>query len=79
MWREIAAIHTSRPDANQTNKYIEGVSGTIDYGGDIGRHVPQDKPLAVLRVQGGEVDPELQGFCGKSVARAPDSWCPADG
>ncbi|MBB1152957.1 hypothetical protein [Amycolatopsis dendrobii] len=79
VWREIAAIHTSRPDANQTNKYIEGVSGTIDYGGDIGRHVPQDKPLAVLRVQGGEVDPELQGFCGKAVFRAPDPWCPADG
>ncbi|WP_409185305.1 ABC transporter substrate-binding protein [Amycolatopsis sp. VS8301801F10] len=79
VWREIAAIHTSRPDANQTNKYIEGVSGTIDYGGDIGRHVPQDKPLAVLRVQGGEVDPELQGFCGKAVSRAPDPWCPADG
>ncbi|WP_037361171.1 ABC transporter substrate-binding protein [Amycolatopsis orientalis] len=79
VWREIAAIHTSRPDADQTNKYIEGVSGTIDYGGDIGRHVPQDKPLAVLRVQGGEVDPEPQGFCGKTVARAPDSWCPADG
>ncbi|MGW4401609.1 ABC transporter substrate-binding protein [Amycolatopsis nivea] len=79
VWREIAAIHTSRPDANQTNKYIEGVSGTIDYGGDIGRHVPQDKPLAVLRVQGGEVDPELQGFCGKAVVRPPDSWCPADG
>ncbi|MFC3510310.1 hypothetical protein ACFORO_09065 [Amycolatopsis halotolerans] len=79
VWREIAAIHTSRPDANQTNKYIEGVSGTIDYGGDIGRHVPQDKPLAVLQVQGGEVDPALQGFCGKAVVRPPDSWCPADG
>lgn len=79
VWREIAAIHTSRPDANQINKYIEGVSGTIDYGGDIGRHVPQDKPLAVLQVQGGEVDPALQGFCGKSVLRAPDPWCPADG
>ncbi|MFE3174035.1 hypothetical protein ACFXPA_01300 [Amycolatopsis sp. NPDC059090] len=79
VWREITAIHTSRPDANQTNKYIEGVSGTIDYGGDIGRHVPQDKPLAVLQVQGGEVDPALQGFCGKAVVRAPDPWCPADG
>ncbi|WP_020665064.1 ABC transporter substrate-binding protein [Amycolatopsis benzoatilytica] len=78
VWREITAIHTSRPDVNQTNKYIEGASGAIDYGGDIGRHVPQEKPVAVLQVQGGEVVPALQGFCGKTIVRQSDQWCPAD-
>ncbi|WP_033293882.1 ABC transporter substrate-binding protein [Amycolatopsis jejuensis] len=79
VWREITAIHTSRPDANQTNKYIEGVTGTIDYGGDIGRNVPENKPVAVLRVEGGEVDAALHGFCGKAVVHSSDPWCPADG
>ena len=80
VWREITAIHTSQLDANsnRTNKYIEGASGAIDYGGDIGRHVPQDKPVTVLQVQGGEVVPGPQGFCGKTIVRSSDWWCPAD-
>ncbi|MEV0071544.1 hypothetical protein [Amycolatopsis sp. NPDC050768] len=78
VWREITAIHTSRPDDRQTNKYIEGVTGTIDYGGDIGRHVPEAKPVSVLRVEGGEVVRGLQGFCGMAAGRTSDGWCPAD-
>jgi ABC-type branched-subunit amino acid transport system substrate-binding protein len=78
VWREITAIHTSRPDARQTNKYIEGVTGTIDYGGDISRNVPEDKPVAVLRVEGGEVDRTPQAFCGLAVDHASDRWCPTD-
>lgn len=78
VWREITAIHTSRPDESQTNKYIEGVTGTIDYGGDIARHVPEAKPISVLRVEGGEVDRALHGFCGMAAGRTSDRWCPAD-
>lgn len=50
IWREITAIHTSRPDGKQVNKYLEGVTGIIDYGGDISRNVPQNKPVAVMGV-----------------------------
>lgn len=76
IWREITAIHTSQPDAQQTNKYIEGVTGTIDYGGDIGRNVPENKPVAVVRVNGGEVDPDIPAFCGTSASRPSEPWCP---
>ncbi|WP_329066885.1 hypothetical protein [Amycolatopsis sp. NBC_01480] len=79
VWREITAIHTSRENPQQTNKYIEGVTGTIDYGGDISRNVPENKPVAVLRVEGGEVVRTLQGFCGLAVGRSSDPWCPTDG
>jgi hypothetical protein len=77
IWREITAIHTSQPDAQQTNKYIEGVTGTIDYGGDIGRNVPENKPVAVMRVEGGEVDHHIPAFCGTASGRQQDPWCPA--
>ena len=76
IWREITAIHTSAPDERQTNKFIEGVTGTIDYGGDIGRNVPEGKPVAVLRVEGGEVDGQIRGFCGSATGRTADPWCP---
>jgi len=76
IWREITAIHTSAPDEQQTNKFIEGVTGTIDYGGDIGRNVPEGKPVAVLRVEGGEVDGQIRGFCGSATGRTADPWCP---
>ncbi|GAA4545922.1 type 1 periplasmic-binding domain-containing protein [Amycolatopsis samaneae] len=78
VWREITAVHTSRPDARQTNKYIEGVTGTIDYGGDISRNVPENKPVAVLRVEGGEVSRTIQAFCGNAAGRTADPWCPVE-
>ncbi|HET6503761.1 MAG TPA: hypothetical protein VFG87_23675 [Amycolatopsis sp.] len=78
VWREITAIHTSQPDAHQINKYLEGVSGTIDYGGDITRNVPENKPVAVLRVDGGQVDQNSLAFCGEADGLAPAAWCPTD-
>ncbi|MDT8911617.1 hypothetical protein [Amycolatopsis sp. PS_44_ISF1] len=56
-----------------------GVTGTIDYGGDISWNVPETKPVAVLRVEGGEVVRTLQGFCGLAVGHTSGPWCPADG
>ncbi|MET8998422.1 hypothetical protein [Amycolatopsis sp. NPDC004169] len=78
IWREITAIHTSRPGAEQVNKYLEGVTGTIDYGGDISRNVPQNKPVAVMGVSGGEVDKSVHGFCGAADGPTSDTWCPPD-
>jgi hypothetical protein len=78
VWREITAIHTSLPGTKQVNKHIDGVTGIIDYGGDISRNVPENKPVAVLRVDGGEVDNGL-AFCGQATGRSSAVWCPATG
>lgn len=79
VWREITAIHTSPTGQPHANNFIEGVTGAIDYGGDITRHVPEDKPVAILRVHDGEVDPKLSGFCGRATDSPPSSWCPTTG
>jgi ABC-type branched-subunit amino acid transport system substrate-binding protein len=78
IWREITAIHTST-GADPTNKVIEGVTGTIDYGGDISRNVPENKPVAILRVEGAEVDKTLSGFCGQASGQVASAWCPVSG
>ncbi len=76
VWREITAIHTSAAAA-QINKHIDGVTGAIDYGGDIARHVPLNKPIAIMRVENGEVLPTIQAFCGTATGIPAASWCPA--
>lgn len=79
VWREITAIHTSPTGQPHANNSIEGVTGAIDYGGDITRHVPEDKPVAILRVDDGEVDQKLSGFCGHATDPPPFPWCPTTG
>ncbi|MBS2966086.1 hypothetical protein KGA66_23780 [Actinocrinis puniceicyclus] len=69
VWREITAIHGP-------NNLIAGVSGTIDFGGDVTEHVPQNKPVAILRVDKGGVDPILAGFCGNAADHPASPWCP---
>jgi hypothetical protein len=72
VWREITDIHGSQAQY----RLIDGVSGTIDYGGDITRQVPLHKPVAVLQVLGGEVNPNIVGLCGTAVGFNPSAWCP---
>ncbi|WP_216903249.1 hypothetical protein [Nocardia alni] len=72
VWREITDIHGSPTQHHQ----IDGVSGTIDYGGDITRQVPLNKPLAILQVVHGDVDPDILGFCGTAAGHTPSQWCP---
>ncbi|MBV9843752.1 MAG: hypothetical protein JOZ47_01575 [Kutzneria sp.] len=72
VWREITDIH----DSPTQHRFINGVTGTIDYGGDITRHVSVDKPVAILRVHDGEVDTHVVGFCGTATGHAQSSWCP---
>jgi hypothetical protein len=76
VWRELTAIHHSQ--SGLPDNAIVGVTGQIDFGGDITRHVPLDKPVAILRVAGGEVEPKPVGLCGTDASFRPQSsWCPA--
>ncbi|MQY20064.1 type 1 periplasmic-binding domain-containing protein [Nocardia macrotermitis] len=72
VWREITDIH----DAENQHLQIDGVSGTVDYGGDITRQVPKDKPVDIVQVHQGKVNGEIVGFCGSSKGHQPSSWCP---
>jgi hypothetical protein len=75
VWREIAAIHNSQPGHPQVNNAIAGVSGQIDFGGDIDRHVPLSKPVAIMQVGNGEVDNHPAGFCGQDIDYPSSPWC----
>lgn len=68
VWREITDIHN--------NRHIDGVSGSIDYGGDITRQVPVRKPVDIMQVVKGDVNTDIVGFCGVSVGHTPSTWCP---
>jgi ABC-type branched-subunit amino acid transport system substrate-binding protein len=50
---------------------LDGESGRIDFRKG---QVPPKKPVAVLRVQGGQV--RMQGFCGELRNQRPADWCP---
>jgi hypothetical protein len=76
VWREITNIHA--PKTPQDNELIEGVTGTIDFGGDIPRHVPRNKPITILRVHNGEIDPNAVETCEVINGRANPAWCPTD-
>ena len=78
VWREITDIHTPAANEQGDNNFIEGVTGAIDYGGDITRHVPRDKTTAILQVTDGEVQPALVGFCGDLTGQVQSAWCPQD-
>jgi ABC-type branched-subunit amino acid transport system substrate-binding protein len=72
VWREITSIHNP---TTGVHRQIDGVSGTIDYGGDVTQQVPLNKPVAILQVVQGEVSPDIVGICGNT--RHPESsWCP---
>jgi hypothetical protein len=73
VWREITDIHGSQAQ----HRLIDGVSGTIDYGGDIARQVPLHKPVAILQVRHGEVNPNIVGLCGTAAGFTPSAWCPS--
>jgi hypothetical protein len=75
VWREITAIHNSQ--SGPPDNAMVGATGKIDFGGDIARHVPLDKPVAILRVTGGEVEAKPVGLCGNDPSFRPQSsWCP---
>ncbi|MFC3963297.1 hypothetical protein [Nocardia jiangsuensis] len=79
VWREITAIHTPQQDDGQPSKALEGVTGTIDYGGDIARNVPLNKPITVVHVMDGEVVPDFRGYCGPpepDPEQRSEDWCP---
>lgn len=76
VWREITDIHTS--EAQNVHKSIVGSTGIIDFGGDITRHVPLNKPVAIRRVIHGEIDSSLVELCETVNGHAYPAWCPKD-
>lgn len=76
VWREITEIHTSRDQ--QTNQFYQGVTGVIDFGGDNTHQVPPYKPVKILQVNNGEVDPALVGICKSPTDPDEPAWCPRD-
>jgi len=73
VWREIADIHSWGPGHQ---RQISGVSGTIDYNGNVANQVPLNKPVDIMQVQNGEVSRDIVGFCGDAVGHTQYSWCP---
>lgn len=71
VWRQIGAI---------SNPGLRAASGTIDFGGRVDRKVPVNKLVPILRVRGGEVDPEVL-LCGPPPPTEPRTqpWCPLEG
>ena len=76
VWREIANIHT--PKTPQDDEHIDGVTGTIDFGSDTPRHVPRNKPITILRVRNGEIDPNTVEICEVINGQTNPTWCPTD-
>jgi ABC-type branched-subunit amino acid transport system substrate-binding protein len=76
VWREITDIHSAQTSQPGADKAIDGATGTIDNNGDITRHVPLNKQIAILQVRNGKVDPNVQGLCGTVAGRVPSTWCP---
>ncbi|WP_107081813.1 hypothetical protein [Streptomyces sp. SBT349] len=68
VWQALSRIHGDAA--------LDGASGLIDFGGDVGRQTPLDKLISVQRVHGAE-RPEQVGFCGRLGGREESAWCPA--
>ena len=68
VWRQVSAI---------TGPGLRGASGYIDFGGRIDRRVPLNKPVLVMKVVNGEVQPEAE-YCGPppSQDQRTQPWCP---
>lgn len=76
--REISAAALSRQITKLGS--FQGVTGTFDYGDANRPNVPRHKPVTVMRVRHGDVDPEIQAYCGELPGRrrSPEPWCPPD-
>jgi hypothetical protein len=70
VWRQISSI------SGRTG--FAGASGYIDFGSDVNRHVPIDKPVLVLKVRNGSVLNDASGYCGVHGDPRTQPWCPTD-
>lgn len=71
VWRELSNLHRDRN--------FTGATGVIDFGGDLTRDVPLNKPVMILQVRDGKVHDTLIGFCGGNADRRREvnHPCPA--
>ncbi len=74
LWWALASI---TDDQGVQRKY-DGVTGAIDFGGEVSRRVPLNKPISILRVEGGTPHANERAFCGSRVDPATQPWCPFD-
>jgi hypothetical protein len=74
LWWALASI----TDDNGVNKKYDGVTGAIDFGGEVSRRVPLNKPISILRVESGTPNASEHAFCGSRVDPATQPWCPFD-
>jgi hypothetical protein len=70
VWRQISSI------SGRTG--FAGASGYIDFGANVNRHVPIDKPVLVLKVRNGSVLNDASGYCGVHGDPRTQPWCPYD-
>lgn len=75
VWREITDIHTSTTNTKTLPGALDGATGEIDFGGQIDQHVPLNKPVVILTVQGAG-QPTSPEICGKISGNRQASWCP---
>ncbi|QUH03137.1 hypothetical protein HUO13_21995 [Saccharopolyspora erythraea] len=76
VWRELNDIHGGGSGT------VEGATGVIDFGGNLGRNVPVDKPVAILQVdENGAVNENVIWFCGRPrpVPTVISPPCPVTG
>ncbi|MGH3889798.1 MAG: hypothetical protein ACRDSZ_25085 [Pseudonocardiaceae bacterium] len=74
LWWALASI----TDDQGAHKKYDGVTGAIDFGGVVSRRVPLNKPLSMLRVEGGKPNANERAFCGSRDDPATQPWCPFD-
>jgi hypothetical protein len=64
-------------DLNAHRKY-DGVTGAIDFGGEVSRRFPLNKPISMLQVEDGKPNANEHAFCGSPNDPATQPWCPFD-
>ncbi|MFF4989433.1 hypothetical protein ACFY19_19735 [Streptosporangium saharense] len=68
VWHAISGVHGE--------KALDGESGMIDFGGDVGRQIPLDKLISIQRVDGFGQTEQVE-FCGRVGRLKQSTWCPA--
>ncbi|WP_461033543.1 hypothetical protein [Streptomyces mayteni] len=71
VWQAISRIHGGAA--------LDGESGFVDFGGEVGRQIPLDKLISIQRVDG-RVDQNAPvtrvAFCGRVGSEVEEAWCP---
>ncbi|GAA3042894.1 hypothetical protein GCM10010464_03600 [Pseudonocardia yunnanensis] len=72
-----SALMSVTDAAGAQRRYL-GVTGPIDFGGTVGRRVPIDKPITVIRFTGGGPTAQDNIVCAGRGDPLTQPWCPFD-